>query len=117
MQLTRIVDESIETIASLKNLNTEFENASKLLVETYRKGGKVLLCGNGGSAADAQHIETELVHRFEKDRKCLPAIALTINTSTLTAIGNDWNFDQVFEKFKYKLLKVNSNYLCRYSFN
>ncbi len=61
-------------------------------------GGKVLLCGNGGSAADAQHIAAELVGRYEAERAALAAIALTTDTSALTAIGNDYGFDHVFER-------------------
>jgi len=72
--------------------------AAQLIIETYQKGGKVVLLGNGGSAADAQHIAAELVGRFKKERKPLPAIALTTNTSVLTAIGNDYSFEQVFRR-------------------
>lgn len=68
------------------------------LAETLEKGGKVLLCGNGGSAADAQHIAAELVGRYELERAPLPAIALTTDTSALTAIANDYGFDHVFER-------------------
>ena len=66
--------------------------------QTLRAGGKILLAGNGGSAADAQHIAAELVGRFAFDRAPLPAIALTTDTSALTAIGNDYGFDSVFER-------------------
>ena len=59
---------------------------------------KILVCGNGGSAADAQHFSAELLNRFEMERPALPAIALTTDTSTITAIGNDYNFNQIFEK-------------------
>jgi len=62
------------------------------------KGGKILFCGNGGSAADAQHLAAEFVNRFQLERPPLPAIALTTDTSILTAIGNDYGFDQVFVK-------------------
>jgi len=67
-------------------------------VDALRKGGKVLLAGNGGSAADAQHIAGEFVSRFAFDRPGLAAIALTTDTSILTAIGNDYNFDAIFAK-------------------
>ena len=69
-----------------------------LLVETYKAGGKTLWAGNGGSAADAQHMATELVSRFRLERPGLPAMALTVNTSVLTAIGNDYGFDRVFAR-------------------
>jgi D-sedoheptulose 7-phosphate isomerase len=71
---------------------------SELLVDTVDKGSKVLLFGNGGSAADAQHIAAEFVGRFAFDRPALPALALSVNTSCVTAIGNDYGFDLVFSR-------------------
>jgi len=68
------------------------------LLECLRKGGTIYLCGNGGSAADAQHVAAEFVGRFLRERRPLPAIALTCNTSILTAIGNDYDFSQVFAR-------------------
>lgn len=72
--------------------------AVKAIINAYKSDKKVILFGNGGSAADAQHIAAELVNRFYFDRKSLPAIALTVNTSVLTAIGNDYSFDKIFSK-------------------
>lgn len=72
--------------------------ASKLVVETLKAGNKVLLCGNGGSAADAQHIAAELTGRYKTERRGLPGIALTTDTSALTAIGNDYGYDRVFDR-------------------
>ncbi len=74
------------------------EQAARLMAITLAKGGKILLCGNGGSAADAQHIAGELVNRFLLDRPPLPAIALTTDTSVLTSIGNDFGFEHIFSK-------------------
>ncbi len=74
------------------------EQAGKLIVETLKKGGKILLCGNGGSAADAQHIAAELTGRYKTERRGLPALALTTDTSALTAIGNDYGFDRIFQR-------------------
>ncbi len=74
------------------------ETAAKLLMETFARGNKILLCGNGGSAADAQHIAAEFVVRYEKKRRALPAIALTTDTSILTAHANDFDFDSVFAR-------------------
>lgn len=71
---------------------------SERLVDTITKGSKVLLFGNGGSAADAQHIAAEFVGRFAFDRPALPALALSVNTSCVTAIGNDYGFDAVFSR-------------------
>jgi D-sedoheptulose 7-phosphate isomerase len=74
------------------------EHAANLLVECFRNGGKVLLFGNGGSAADAQHIAAEWCGRYRRERSGLPAIALNANTSDVTAIGNDYGFEQVFSR-------------------
>ena len=79
---------AMETLAGLANL----------LVRTYRQGGKTLWAGNGGSAADAQHMAAELVNKFKLNRKGVPAMALTVDTSILTAIGNDYGYEQVFAR-------------------
>ena len=65
---------------------------------TINKGGKILICGNGGSAADSQHIAAEIVGRFKKERKGMPAIALTTDTSILTSVGNDYGYDYIFAR-------------------
>jgi len=70
--------------------------ASEIIIHALESGGKLLACGNGGSAADAQHFVAELVGKYLLTRRALPALALTTNTSSLTAIGNDWSFDDVF---------------------
>jgi len=75
-----------------------FERIADRLIACFNAGGRVYLLGNGGSAADAQHIAAELVGRFKKDRKALPAIALTTDTSTLTAVSNDIGFEHVFSR-------------------
>ena len=74
------------------------ERCAELIFETFENGGKVLICGNGGSAADAQHLAAEFVGRFETERKALAAIALTTDTSALTALANDYNFERVFSR-------------------
>jgi D-sedoheptulose 7-phosphate isomerase len=71
---------------------------SELLVRTFKAGGKLLICGNGGSAADAQHIAAEFINRFRLDRSPLPAIALTTDSSILTSVSNDFSFEHVFSK-------------------
>lgn len=68
------------------------------MVECLRDGGKIMACGNGGSAADAQHFAAELIGRFERERQELAAIALTTDTSILTAVGNDYSYDEIFSK-------------------
>jgi D-sedoheptulose 7-phosphate isomerase len=74
------------------------EKAAAILSDVLKGGGRIYICGNGGSAADAQHIAGELVGRFEMDRNALPAVALTTDTSILTAIGNDMSFEDVFAR-------------------
>src|SRR3990172_3012269 len=88
----------IKGISADAELITMMNNAAKVIVQAYRSAGKLLICGNGGSAADSQHIAAELVSRFFIERKALDAEALTINTSSLTAIGNDYSFDHVFSR-------------------
>jgi D-sedoheptulose 7-phosphate isomerase len=73
-------------------------SAAEILVDALVSGHKILLCGNGGSAADSQHIAAELVGRFQQDRQALPAIALTTDTSILTAVANDYGYEHVFER-------------------
>ena len=73
-------------------------NAIDCIIESLRSGGKVLLCGNGGSAADSQHIAAELVGRFKRERDALSAIALSTDTSILTAVGNDYGFTHIFTR-------------------
>ncbi len=74
------------------------ENCAELIFATFQKGNKVLICGNGGSAADAQHIAAEFVGRYETERIALPAIALTTDTSALTALANDYDFERIFAR-------------------
>ena len=83
---------------SLEILQPGITNAASLLCGCLKNGGKVLSCGNGGSAADAQHFSAELLNRFEAERPPLAAIALTTDTSTLTSIANDYSYDAVFAK-------------------
>lgn len=88
-----------ETIAKvIETMQEPLEIASKLAVETLKNGNKILICGNGGSAADAQHFAAELTGRYKTERRGLPGIALTTDTSALTAIGNDYGYDRVFDR-------------------
>ena len=89
----------IEIIQKLiKKEQQEIERCGKFIFDTLERGNKILICGNGGSAADAQHIAAEFVGRYETERKALPAIALTTDTSALTALTNDYNFERVFSR-------------------
>lgn len=83
---------------AMETLLPVIAQAAALGVGTLRGGGKILACGNGGSAGDAQHFSAELINRFERERPALPAIALTTDSSTLTAIANDYAWEQVFSK-------------------
>ncbi|MBU2591240.1 MAG: D-sedoheptulose 7-phosphate isomerase [Nitrospinota bacterium] len=83
---------------SLEVMRNDIEKASNICIESILNGGKVILMGNGGSAADAQHIAAELVGRFLKERSAIAGIALTTNTSILTCLGNDYSYDYIFER-------------------
>ena len=97
--LQRSLEEHLEAVqAILKSQLGEIERAGALLRDTLNQGSKVLLCGNGGSAADAQHIAAELVGRYERQRRAWPAIALTTDTSALTALSNDFGYEEVFAR-------------------
>jgi len=100
-RVSRSIQASIATKQSLLNdadLVSTIAKVSEILVAALQQGKKVLLFGNGGSAADSQHIAAELVGRFAFDRPALPALALSVNTSCVTAIGNDYGYDQVFSR-------------------
>jgi D-sedoheptulose 7-phosphate isomerase len=104
-QFEQHVSKSIESSIALKerllkteNLVATVSRVTEILIDTFKAGKKVLLFGNGGSAADAQHIAAEFVGRFAFDRPALPALALSVNTSCVTAIGNDYGFDRVFSR-------------------
>jgi len=92
------IEESIKLKTYLKQEARNLMTIADLLVRAFKKGNKVLLFGNGGSAADAQHIACELAGKFYLDRAPLPAIALTTNTSSITAIGNDYSYEEVFAR-------------------
>jgi D-sedoheptulose 7-phosphate isomerase len=96
--LNRAINDSVRTLESLKNVGREVSRAADLIEQCLRAGNKLLVCGNGGSATDASHFTTELVVRFAKDRRALPAICLTSDSGILTAAGNDYGFDEIFAR-------------------
>jgi len=89
---------TVELMINDSNLQKTVYTAAEEIGQSLKGGGQILLCGNGGSAADAQHLATEFVSRFYHERKALNAEALTVNTSTLTAVGNDYSYDRVFAR-------------------
>jgi len=95
-----------EMIAELEKSSTEaIASIAEAIVKSIKAGGRVYICGNGGSAADAQHIASELVNRFEKERKALPATALTTDTSLMTSIANDYSYEKIFARQVEALVK------------
>ena len=88
----------IDVMQSVRPLSSMVERVAEQLIKALKNNGKILLMGNGGSAADAQHIAAELVGRYLNERQGLPAIALTTDTSILTAVGNDYGYDKVFSR-------------------
>lgn len=99
---THILDQfksSAETaLETGEALSADIEKCANALIATLKAGGKILLCGNGGSAADASHFSAELLVRFEKERAALAAITLSADTATITAAGNDFDFSQIFSR-------------------
>ncbi len=97
-----ILEESIkghiQTVTSLHSIKKEIETLAEKSAKTLKNGGKILIMGNGGSAADSQHFAAEIIVRYKKNRRALPAIALTTDSSVLTACGNDFSFDLIFAR-------------------
>jgi D-sedoheptulose 7-phosphate isomerase len=101
MKISELLRDSIRVKEDLRKQGSELEKiemVSKTIIKALKNGKKVVLFGNGGSAADAQHIACELAGKFKLERRGLPAVALTTNTSALTAIGNDYGYDKVFSR-------------------
>ena len=95
---SRIVEQHLKVIQTLDDCQQDIHAASDIILSTFKHGKKLLICGNGGSASDSQHIAAEFMVRYEKFRHGLPAIALTTDTSILTAHPNDFEFDTVFSR-------------------
>lgn len=96
--LQKSIEDSAKTILELKKLIPQIEETIDIIIQCISKGNKVVLFGNGGSAADAQHIAAEFVGRFKLERQSYPALALTTDTSCITALSNDYSFDIVFSR-------------------
>lgn len=97
-QIELILDESIRIKNELKKQTSLIVKVANLIIKAYRNNKKIILFGNGGSAADAQHIAAEFVGKFYKDRESLPALAFHTNTSIVTAIANDYGYEYIFER-------------------
>ena len=110
--LNRAINDSVRTLESLKSLEPQVSRAADLIGECFSTGNKLLLCGNGGSAADASHFATELVVRFTKDRRALPAICLASDSGILTAAGNDYGFDKIFGRQVAAFGQANDVLIC-----
>lgn len=96
--LDAMIDAHVRCLENLKGMAPVLDAAGSAMLACLKEGGKLLICGNGGSASDAQHFAAEIVGRFEKERRAFPAVALSTDTSILTAVGNDYGYDEVFAR-------------------
>ena len=97
-EIIKTLRESSNIILSAENLSEKINEAINEIIKCFSAGNKIIIFGNGGSAADAQHIVAEFIGRFQKERKSLPAIALTTDSSTITSLANDYSYDVVFSR-------------------
>lgn len=116
MNLTGIVEQQLEESAQIKqalrNMSAEIVGLAQDMYACLMDGGRVFFCGNGGAAADSQHLAAELVGMFLQDRRALPGIALTVNPSVVTAVSNDWSFDDVFARQVQALVSRDDLLIC-----
>ena len=96
--LNQLIEDHVRCMQNLQTIASSLEQAGKLLLSCLLDGGKVMACGNGGSASDAQHFTAEIVGRFEMERNAYPAVSLSTDTSILTALGNDYGYGEVFAR-------------------
>jgi D-sedoheptulose 7-phosphate isomerase len=96
--LPKLVADACHTLQDLATQEDAFQKVASVAVETIKSGGKLLTCGNGGSAADAMHLAEELVGRYKSNRRPMPAISLNADPTLLTCIGNDYGFDEIFSR-------------------
>tara|TARA_B100001167_G_scaffold189977_1_gene155730 strand:- start:79 stop:663 length:585 start_codon:yes stop_codon:yes gene_type:complete len=102
-----IFDNSLEIISNSKVLNNGISDSIDAILKSLQNNGKIIIFGNGGSAADAQHFAAEFIGRFEKERDAIPAIALTTDSSIITSLANDYSFDKIFERQCEALIQPN----------
>jgi D-sedoheptulose 7-phosphate isomerase len=96
--LNTMIDAHIQCLKKLKTIEPALKQVGETLLQCLLGGRKIMICGNGGSASDGQHFAAEIVGRFEKERRAYPAVALSTDTSILTAVGNDYGYDEVFAR-------------------
>ena len=97
-EILKLIDESVETILECKKITNEINQVKNIIIHALKNENKIILFGNGGSAADSQHLAAEFIGRFLLNRKSIPAISLTTDTSILTAVGNDFGFENIFSR-------------------
>ena len=97
-EIQNLIKQSSDNIKKLNEVSEQIDESTKVIIDCYQNGHKVIIFGNGGSAADAQHIAAEFIGRFELERKSLAAIALTTDTSVITSLSNDYDYDVVFSR-------------------
>ena len=97
-EIQNLIKQSSDNIKKLNEVSEQIDESTKVIIDCYQNGHKVIIFGNGGSAADAQHIAAEFIGRFELERKSLAAIALTTDTSVITSLSNDYNYDMIFSR-------------------
>ena len=112
-EINTIFDDSIDVITKSKNLSEKLNESATKIISCLKNNGKVILFGNGGSAADAQHMAAELIGRFKIERESVPAIALTTDTSVITSIGNDYGFNEIFSRQCESLVHKNDIILAK----
>ena len=110
--LSKITEDACRTLQALAAEEPTFQKIADAAVASLRSGGKILACGNGGSAADAMHLTQELVGRFRRNRRSLPAVSLAADPTALTCIGNDFGFDSVFSRQVEGLADKNDLLVC-----
>ena len=106
-KISAIFDESIDVISKSKSLEKSIQNVIDKIISCFENGNKIIVFGNGGSAADSQHFAAEFIGRFLKERNSLPAISLTTDSSILTALGNDYSFETIFSRQCESIVKKN----------
>ena len=107
LEIQKSIQDSTKIIENLIDMTPDLEKSISIISKCISQGGKIVLFGNGGSAADAQHIAAELIGRFKMNRKSFPAIALTTDTSCITALSNDYSFDIIFSRQCESLVEKN----------